>query len=293
MKKLSSIVLLLLLAFTIVGCTNGSYGNSNQNNENASGVQNDNYENGQQQEQHVHSFTNATCTEAPRCSCGETSGNALGHNWENATCQDPKTCKTCGETSGNALGHNWENATCQAPKTCKTCGATSGEAVGHNWKNATCQAPKTCTVCAITDGDKAQHSMNGQGVCNECGQDVFLEFVKENVSLNLIVPSVGASDNYYCEVKFVNHTGYNMELSAHVYANGKGCVNLSAAGYVIETGYSAKCAFYRSIIPEDRWDDEYKDVYLDNNSTAETVIYINGRKVNVKFGTNGVIDVGE
>ena len=187
--------------------------------------------------------------------------------------------------------HNYSKATCTQASVC-SCGATNGAPLGHKWKSATCQTPKSCTVCGATEGNKAEHNINGQGVCDFCGQDVFLEFVKENVSINLIVPSVGASDNYYCEVKFINHTGHNMTLSRFVTANGKMCDNSQAQDYTLETDYSVKISFYRATIAEDRWENKYKDMYLDNNSTATTAIRVNGRQAVVKFGTNGIIDVG-
>lgn len=240
MKKLLSMLLVALMVFSISGCNNENYDNGDQSYESSYNDQNDDYQNNDQQEQHVHSFSSATCTEAAKCSCG----------------------------------------------------ATNGAALGHKWKNATCQAAKTCTVCGVTEGNKAKHNMNGQGICNSCGKDVFLQFVKENVSLTLIVPSVGASNNYYCEVKFVNHTGYNMTLSRFVTANGKMCDNSQAKDYLLETDYSVKISFYRATIAEDRWNDKYKDMYLDNNSTATTSIKVNGRQAVIKFGTNGIIDVG-
>jgi len=65
--------------------------------------------------------------------------------------------------------HNWKDATCTTPKTCKTCGATEGSALGHKWQDATCQAPKTCSVCKVTEGEKAAHSYVN-GACSVCGQ---------------------------------------------------------------------------------------------------------------------------
>ncbi len=49
------------------------------------------------------------------------------HEWNDATCTTPKTCKTCGETSGDALGHSWTKATYDQAKTCQNCGMTEGE----------------------------------------------------------------------------------------------------------------------------------------------------------------------
>ena len=83
-----------------------------------------------------------------------TLGEGHVHEWVEATCTAPKTCKTCGETEGEALGHDWKDATCTAPKTCSRCGATEGEALGHDWKEATTEAPKTCTRCGATEGEK-------------------------------------------------------------------------------------------------------------------------------------------
>lgn len=64
----------------------------------------------------------ATCTEAGytgdyRCDyCGAvvTEGeavNALGHDWADATCTTPKTCKRCGLTEGS-VRHHYENGVC-------------------------------------------------------------------------------------------------------------------------------------------------------------------------------------
>lgn len=42
------------------------------------------------------------------CTCGETKTEdiaALGHDYADATCEDPKTCKRCNATLGSALGH--------------------------------------------------------------------------------------------------------------------------------------------------------------------------------------------
>lgn len=75
------------------------------------------------------------------------------HEWEDATCETPKTCKTCGETEGFAKGHDYEKATCETPKTCKVCGKTDGDAQGHMWIDATYSAPKTCIRCNKTEGE--------------------------------------------------------------------------------------------------------------------------------------------
>jgi len=121
-----------------------------------------------------HSFTNyvsnkdATCTEdgtktakCDRCDVTDTltdEGSALGHDFADATCLLPKTCRRegCDATEGNPLGHTYDNA-CDAD--CNTC---SGERTpsSHVWDEGVVtkeptkkeQGVKTytCTVCKET-----------------------------------------------------------------------------------------------------------------------------------------------
>lgn len=81
-------------------------------------------------------------------------GCCLSHDWQDATCEAPKTCAKCEKTEGDALGHIWEPATCEDPETCSRCQSTEGRALGHNWLEATTEQPKTCTLCNDTDGDR-------------------------------------------------------------------------------------------------------------------------------------------
>jgi ATP-dependent helicase HrpA len=37
------------------------------------------------------------------------------------------------EAANTALGHDWKDATCTAPKTCKRCGITEGDLIPHDW----------------------------------------------------------------------------------------------------------------------------------------------------------------
>lgn len=76
-------------------------------------------DNTEQTEAHTHTYSEATCTEAAKCSCGATNGSALGHSWQSATCKAPKTCKTCGATEGSKGDHTYKNGVCSV------CGATS------------------------------------------------------------------------------------------------------------------------------------------------------------------------
>ncbi len=104
-------------------------------------------------------------TEAVLCkTCGKVfSGGkvveAMGHNWLNPTCTEPRTCKDCGLTESEPTGHDWTQATCQTPKTCKVCGQVNDDAslLPHSWLPATCSSPEKCSMCGITRGKPESH----------------------------------------------------------------------------------------------------------------------------------------
>ena len=100
-------------------------------------------------------WLDADCVTPKTCAeCGETEGEALGHDWVEADCLTAKTCAVCGQTEGEALGHDMADATCVEPSTCTRCGETEGEALGHSWLDATTEAPKTCETCGETQGER-------------------------------------------------------------------------------------------------------------------------------------------
>lgn len=49
------------------------------------------------------------------------SGCSCTHEWNPATCSQPKTCRLCGTTDGEPLGHQYENVTCADPGICHNC----------------------------------------------------------------------------------------------------------------------------------------------------------------------------
>ena len=51
------------------------------------------------------------------------------HQWEKATCEEPKTCEICGETKGEKLKHSWIEATYEEAKHCEKCGKTKGKSL--------------------------------------------------------------------------------------------------------------------------------------------------------------------
>lgn len=62
---------------------------------------------------HTHTFSVATCTMPRECSCGVTEGEALGHEWVEATCKEPKTCSACKKTEGNVVNHVVSGTACK------------------------------------------------------------------------------------------------------------------------------------------------------------------------------------
>jgi len=165
-------------------------------------------------------ITNATCTSAGtqerKCiECGETETatiDALGHDWNEATCSTPKTCKVCSATEGTASAHAYtvetvkdealkSAATCTSAavyyKSC-SCGAistndadtfTNGAALEHvdADKDHACDHGCDETIGEHTDGDDNDHlcdygcekiadegcyDAGADGKCDECGVDI-------------------------------------------------------------------------------------------------------------------------
>ncbi len=124
---------------------------------------------------HKHEFSEATCTSPKTCKeCEETEGGVIEHDYAEATCEVPKTCSMCGNTEGEALEHDYIEATCEVPKTCGMCGNTEGEALEHNYIEATCETPKTCSMCGNTEGEALEHdyveaTCEVPKTCSVCG----------------------------------------------------------------------------------------------------------------------------
>ena len=123
-----------------------------------------------------HDWQEATCAEPKTCSkCGKTEGEPLGHVWIDATCTEPKICSVCGETDGNPLGHKADKATCTNDSVCSVCGKTVQKALGHDWQEATCTEPKTCSKCGKTEGEPLGHvwidaTCTEPKICSVCGE---------------------------------------------------------------------------------------------------------------------------
>ena len=117
-------------------------------------------------EEKLADCTNPGNIEHYKCSCGklyedataareltedDVNRGALGHDWIDATCTEPKTCDRCGETEGTALGHNWATEWSSNADNhwhaCTRCDAKDGEAAHNPGAPATETTPQTCTDC--------------------------------------------------------------------------------------------------------------------------------------------------
>lgn len=104
------------------------------------------------------------------------------HDWvkvsgNDATCINDGVynykCSSCGETKSekiNALGHDWQDATCTEAKRCRRCGEVSGKALGHTDTNV-------CTRCGKVLFGTITYSGNALGVVNSDG------IVKKGINL--------------------------------------------------------------------------------------------------------------
>ena len=89
-----------------------------------------------------------------------------GHDWQEATCETPKTCKRagCSATEGRPLGHDWTTGWMSDAgfhwHEClrENCGEKSGHAAHIPGPEATEAAPQTCTECGYVIAPALEHT---------------------------------------------------------------------------------------------------------------------------------------
>lgn len=103
------------------------------------------------------------------------------HTWVEATCTEPKTCSECGETEGEALGHQFSEATYWAAPTCSECGAVEGEALTPAFE------AQGFTATDIEDVEEPSISMDADNHLDVSGIDIALpcEYKGEEVYMNI------------------------------------------------------------------------------------------------------------
>ncbi len=157
-----------------------------------------------------HDWNDATCTEPKICKiCGSEDGEALGHSYDNACDTD---CNVCGAT--REVSHDWNDATCTEPKTCKVCGSVDGEALGHTYAND-CDAD--CDVCGAAR-EVGDHKWK-EGACSVCGvaspskvtitTQTKTTYAKEGAKLSLKVVAKGEGLKYTWYIKNAGKTSYS------------------------------------------------------------------------------------
>ena len=108
-----------------------------------------------------HQWQEATCKAPRTCKlCSATEGAPLAHTGGTATCTEKATCSVCGEAYGEIAEHAWVDATCTQPKHCENCSATEGDATGHTGGTATCTEKATCSACGEAYGDLLAHTFD-------------------------------------------------------------------------------------------------------------------------------------
>ena len=132
-------------------------------------------------------------------------------------------------------GHDWIDATCTAPKTCKACGATEGEALGHiygaGWTADENNHWHACTRCG-DHGDEAAHTPDREApdvgvpvLCSVCGRTLLeaLKFKLHDVNQDGVVDllDVTRAQRYYGLSE--GDEGWNPNADI----NGDGTVNIA------------------------------------------------------------------
>ena len=163
----------------------------------------------------------------------------ISHDFENATCTNPKTCKYCGKEDGKPMGHNWEKATCEKQKTCSLCGTTEGSALGHTkgeWvltKDATLVdigvEELACSVCGNTidsrNIDKKTPEIVGKSF--NFTDNEFLDWIEGTSSLEFVLMDTGDQNNTYA-VKNTNTDGTGILILNHKKYDTDGNIRLIA-----------------------------------------------------------------
>lgn len=135
------------------------------------------------------------------------------HQWVEADCLYPKTCRLCNETEGDALGHDFKDATCTEPKTCARCNLKVGTQLYHTIV-IDAAVPATCTKEGLTEGKhcsvcgeilikqqivKAFGHSYMQGECIVCGADD-PEYIPPIIVDKTFITLHGISDVVYITV---------------------------------------------------------------------------------------------
>ena len=142
------------------------------------------------------------------------------HEWQEATCTEPKICTDCGRLGGDPLGHSWGELSCDKDQVCTVCGELGSPAMGHS-------------ISWAIDPDDVSH-MHGE--CSVCGDEFSEQTNWETMSASCIVGKWRAAAKKW---------GTNKGITEEIYLT----VNADGTAYVDRNGQQT--AFQWSFYKED------------------------------------------
>lgn len=121
----------------------------------------------------AHSFTEEYAEEQYKKSSADCTHNDV--YYKTCSCGAVSATETF-EVPGTALNHDWAEATCTEPKTCRRegCGATDGNSLGHdlpsNWSKDENEHWHECKRCRSKE-DAGKHEYGDDNICDICEYD--------------------------------------------------------------------------------------------------------------------------
>lgn len=121
----------------------------------------------------VHSFTEEYAEEQYKKSSADCTHNDV--YYKTCSCGAVSATETF-EVPGTALNHDWAEATCTEPKTCRRegCGATDGNPLGHDlpsdWSKDENEHWHECERCHSKE-DAGEHEYGDDNICDICEYD--------------------------------------------------------------------------------------------------------------------------
>lgn len=163
----------------------------------------------------AHSFTEEHVEEQYKKSSADCTHNDV--YYKTCSCGAVSATETF-EVPGTALNHDWAEATCTEPKTCrrKGCGATDGNPLGHDlpndWSRDENKHWHECKRCRAEE-DSGEHEYGDDNICDICGYDKTVPHTHslKLVSANNATCTKGGNKAYYacdgCDMWFEDANG--------------------------------------------------------------------------------------
>ena len=193
------------------------------------------------------------------CSCGavsatetfEVPGTALNHDWAEATCTEPKTCRRegCGATDGNPLGHDlpsdWSKDENEHWHECKRCHSKEGAGKHEYGDDNICDiceydrtVPHTHSLTLVSandatctkDGNKAYYA------CDGC--DMWFEDANGSIEIadktSVIIPATGHAPSESWKFDKADHWKDCTNAGCGVIIEGSKATH-TESGWIIDT----------------------------------------------------------